>query len=118
LINAGHMPPILRRFADGEVREIGDELAGPPLGCDAAVHYRPFRVQLDAGDALLMYTDGINEAMNPDRRVFGSKRVRQALRSGPKPIDELCQSLLAEVRQFTQGQPQNDDICLVGIQRE
>ncbi|HPM79648.1 MAG TPA: SpoIIE family protein phosphatase [Candidatus Anammoximicrobium sp.] len=117
-INAGHMPPILRRFVDGEVREIGDELAGPPLGCDAAVHYRPFRVQLDAGDALLMYTDGINEAMNPDRRVFGSKRVRQVLRSGPKPVDELCQSLLTEVRQFTQGQPQNDDICLVGIQRE
>ncbi len=117
-INAGHMPPILRRFVDGEVREIGDELAGPPLGCDAAVHYRPCRVHLDAGDALLMYTDGINEAMNPDRRVFGSKRVRQVLRSGPKPVDELCQSLLTEVRQFTQGQPQNDDICLVGIQRE
>ncbi len=38
-----------------------------------------------------MYTDGINEAMNPERSVYGSKRVRQTLRSGPKPIDELCQ---------------------------
>lgn len=118
LINAGHMPPIHRRFADGEVREIGDELAGPPLGCDASMHYRPFVVQLDSGDALLMYTDGINEAMSPDRHVFGSKRVRQTLRSGPKRIDELCQSLLTDVRQFTQNQPQNDDICLVAIQRE
>jgi len=118
LINAGHMPPVHRRFVGGEVREIGDEVAGPPLGCDASMHYRPFLAQLDPGDALLMYTDGINEAMNPDRKVYGSKRVRQALRAGPKPIDELCQSLLTDVRQFTQSQPQNDDICLVGIQRE
>jgi len=118
LINAGHMPPVHRRFVDGEVREVGDEVAGPPLGCDASMHYRPFLVQLEPGDTLLMYTDGINEAMNPDRKVYGSKRVRQTLRAGPKPIDELCQSLLTDVRQFTQSQPQNDDICLVGIQRE
>jgi phosphoserine phosphatase RsbU/P len=88
------------------------------LGCDASIRYLPFRLQLDSGDALLMYTDGINEAMSPERSVYGSQRVRQTLRSGPKRIDELCHSLLAGVRQFTQGQPQNDDICLVGIQRD
>jgi len=118
VINAGHMPPILRRFTSGEVQEMGDEAAGPPLGCDASIRYQPFRVQLDPGDALLMYTDGINEAMNLQRTVYGSRRVRKTLQAGPKPIDQLCHYLLNDVKQFTENQPQNDDICLVAIQRE
>jgi sigma-B regulation protein RsbU (phosphoserine phosphatase) len=65
-----------------------------------------------------MYTDGINEAMNPQRAVYGSQRVRESLQAGPKPIDELCQYLLADVKRFAENQPQNDDICLVAIQRE
>jgi serine phosphatase RsbU (regulator of sigma subunit) len=44
--------------------------------------------------------------------------VRKTLQAGPKPIDELCHYLLADVKQFTENQPQNDDICLVAIQRE
>ena len=118
LVNAGHMAPILRRFTTGEVVEVGDELAGPPLGCDAGTRYEPFRLHLDPGDALLMYTDGINEAMDPHRMVYGSRQVRKTLQAGPKPIDELCLHLLADVKRFTENQPQNDDICLVGIQRE
>jgi phosphoserine phosphatase RsbU/P len=118
LVNAGHMPPILRSFRSGLVEELGDEVAGPPLGCDPSTRYRPFRAQLEPGDALLMYTDGINEAMNPQRAVYGSQRVRESLQAGPKPIDELCQYLLADVKRFAENQPQNDDICLVAIQRE
>jgi sigma-B regulation protein RsbU (phosphoserine phosphatase) len=118
LVNAGHMPPILRRFTTGEVIEVGDDVAGPPLGCDATIRYQPFRVQFEPGDALLMYTDGINEAMDPHRTVYGSRRVRKTLRGGPKPIDELCLHLLADVKRYTENQPQADDVCLVAIQRE
>jgi serine phosphatase RsbU (regulator of sigma subunit) len=118
LVNAGHMPPILRRFTTGEVSEVGDDVAGPPLGCDATIRYQPFRVQFEPGDALLMYTDGINEAMDPDRTVYGSRRVRKTLQGGPKLIDELCLYLLADVKRYTENQPQADDICMVAIQRE
>jgi sigma-B regulation protein RsbU (phosphoserine phosphatase) len=93
-------------------------VAGPPLGCDESMRYQPFRVQLEPGDALLMYTDGINEAMDPQRAVYGSRRVRKTLQAGPKLIDELCLYLLADVKRFTENQPQNDDICMVAIQRE
>ena len=118
LINAGHMPPIHRLGATGDVQELGKEISGPPLGCDEYQEYPPFVVHLDPGDTLVMYTDGINEAMNPDRELYGVARVRKTIKAGPASVIQSCQGLLDDVKQFAQDRSQDDDMCVIGIQRQ
>jgi serine phosphatase RsbU (regulator of sigma subunit)/pSer/pThr/pTyr-binding forkhead associated (FHA) protein len=118
LFNAGHMSPICRRSAEGEVEELGEAITGPPLGCDASISYDFCTAQLEPGDSLLIYTDGITEAMNAQHELYGRTRLHQAIRSGPERVDELCNWILDDVKSFTLQHPQNDDICLMGFQRE
>jgi phosphoserine phosphatase RsbU/P len=66
----------------------------------------------------LIYTDGISEAMNADHEMYGRNRLVEAVRRGPEQLEELCTWILADVKHFTQQQQQNDDICLIGFQRE
>jgi sigma-B regulation protein RsbU (phosphoserine phosphatase) len=112
------MPPIHRLGATGDVLELGKDISGPPLGCDEYQGYPPFVVHLDPGDTLVMYTDGINEAMNPDRELYGVDRVRRTLKAGPTSVGDSCQALLDDVRQFAQNRAQDDDMCLIGVQRK
>ena len=118
LCNAGHMAPICRRAADGEVEELGEENIGPPLGCSPDVQYDPCTVDLQPGDLVLIYTDGISEAMNADHELYGRSRLIEAVRGGPERLEDLCACILEDVKRFTQQQSQNDDICLIGFQRE
>ena len=117
IINAGHKPPILRRAATGQIEELGAEVVDLPLGCDPAIRYEPCTTVLASGDALVMYTDGINEAMNPDERIYGVERIWEVMRKGRGTVEDVCQRLLADIEQFTKGRRQNDDICLIGLQR-
>jgi serine phosphatase RsbU (regulator of sigma subunit) len=118
LYNAGHMGPICRRAADGEVEELGEENIGPPLGCSPGIRYDPCTVDLQPGDLVLIYTDGISEAMNADHELYGRSRLIEAVRRGPERLEDLCAWILEDVKRFTLQQPQNDDICLIGFQRE
>ncbi len=118
IVNAGHKPPISRNAKTGNVEELGMDSVGLPLGCDASVTYTPFTATLQPGDALIMYTDGINEAMNPNDKLFGAKRVQESIVKGPQQLEKLCGGLLSDVKQFTKDRRQNDDICLIGLQRE
>ena len=67
---------------------------------------------------LVIYTDGINEAMNADRELYGVNRVRHTLQAGPAPLKELCEYLLDDVRNYTHDRTQSDDVCLVAFQRK
>ena len=98
LLNAGHMPPLCRRGAGGEIEVLGGDQAGPPLGCDAAIQYEPFTAELRPGDALVMFTDGISEAMNPNRNLYGNQRLLQAVQVAPGELDQLCQCALGRRR--------------------
>ena len=113
IVNAGHMPPILRRWKSGEVEQIGIEEAGPPLGFDAASEFAFSTVTLDAGDCVVMYTDGISEATNAEEQVYGIKKVCKAVADGPTDIEKLGQLVLDDVDRFVDEQPQMDDICLL-----
>jgi serine phosphatase RsbU (regulator of sigma subunit) len=64
VVNAGHMPPIVRRWTSGAVDQIGVLEAGPPLGFDVASQFAATSVTIEPGDAIVMYTDGISEATN------------------------------------------------------
>lgn len=117
VVNSGHMPPLLRRAETGEVEEVGASLASPPLGIDPTLQYQQATVRLNPGDVVMMYTDGISECPSPAGPRYGIERIRELV-GAAKDTEELMATLLADVRQFTQHMPQEDDTCVVAFSRD
>jgi serine phosphatase RsbU (regulator of sigma subunit)/pSer/pThr/pTyr-binding forkhead associated (FHA) protein len=112
LVNAGHLPPLLRRGK--EVTEaLSDDEAHLPLGVDRDVEYVQVVRTLEPGDCLAMYTDGITEAMDEQDELYGLQRLRACLAAESQGTDALGQMVLDDVKQFVGGRRQSDDICLV-----
>jgi serine phosphatase RsbU (regulator of sigma subunit) len=112
--SAGHVPPFVRRAAMGQV-EVVEEAAGLPVGMVSGARFEEGRILLDRGDTLVLVSDGVTEAMNPEKRMFGTEGLRAALeRSSPNPTDLVCR-VLAEMRGFVGQEPQYDDITLVAL---
>lgn len=114
--NAGHDLPYRQR--GGEVAEL--RATGMPLGLMPGMRYEENEAQLEPGDRLLLYSDGLVEAHDPARQMFGFPRLRALLagalvdRSRP-----LVDALLAELAVFTGSDwEQEDDITLVTLERE
>lgn len=110
VVNAGHMPPLVRR-RDGRLEEIGGDMSGLPLLIDGGVRYRQHRNRVEPGDSFLLFTDGINEMMNPGGEQFGIERLRQCV-SIPNPA-QLGEQIVTELERFGAGRPAQDDVCLV-----
>lgn len=117
LVNAGHMPPLLRREKSGNVEPIGVAESGPPLGYDPGQAYSACTVSLEPDDVIMMYTDGISEATNPKGMFYGTKGVERLLARGARDVETLGRQLMIDVEQFTAGNPQSDDICLLCVAR-
>jgi len=117
LVNAGHMPPLLRNAA-GEVLEIGGEEAGLPIGVIDDYQYEAYHRQLEPGDFVTIFTDGFSEAMNPDRELYGLERLIEVVGHREVGFDDLGQHVLDDVRQFAGDFPQSDDMCLVCFGRK
>ena len=118
LANAGHLPPLLRRAASGEVESVWSENGGFPLGIEADQEFHPLTVPMEPGDLLLLYSDGLTEAMNPTSDLFGSRRTRDCVvRNGTEPRSLLA-GLIKDVEEFRDGQPASDDLCLVSLKRK
>jgi phosphoserine phosphatase RsbU/P len=111
-VNAGHNPPILRR-ARGETEKL--EAGGLPLGIDASATYDTATIELQPGDALIFYTDGVIEAFNDKSEEFGNDRWLDAIRALPDwSAQESLQFLMKRVDDFVGLTRQSDDItCLV-----
>ena len=112
IVNAGHMPPLIRRL-DGTLEEPGETQVGIPLGIIDGFQYESFTVELRVGDRCTLYTDGINEAMDPSGQLFGIGRVKHHVQSEQEGVLELGQQIINDVRQFMGDQSQSDDMCLV-----
>ncbi len=108
--NAGHLPP-LHLARNGGLVQL-DELPLPPVGAWPDTEYPTRGMQLDAGDALFAYSDGLTEAMNAGQEQWGEQRLHALLAAGEK-LDgrAVLASLLGAVREFTGDQPQTDDIA-------
>lgn len=116
LVNAGHLPPLLRRAGTTEVTAIGDDRIGLPL----AVFERPYEsttFPLEPGDALVLYTDGITEARNPAGDFYGAERLQAIVAQAQGDIEALGHELLADVEHFAGNRPPSDDRTLVCIER-
>ncbi len=117
LVNAGHMPPLLRNSA-GEVIEIGSEEAGLPIGVIDDYQYEAYTRQLEPGDFVTVFTDGFSEAMNSDCELYGLERLIEVVGHKEVGFDDLGQHVLDDVRQFAGDFPQSDDMCLVCFGRK
>jgi sigma-B regulation protein RsbU (phosphoserine phosphatase) len=113
--NAGHNFALLLRSADGVCTPLHAE--GLVLGVESAVEFEEHSVQLSIGDKLLLYTDGIIEAQNPQGDFFDLDRLCEAFRTHRDLAPEaLIRRLLEEVRGFCGESPPSDDIAMVAIQ--
>jgi serine phosphatase RsbU (regulator of sigma subunit) len=112
VVNAGHMAPMIRRF-NGDIEVIGRELAGPPLGIMEDHQYEAVTASVSPGDVALLYTDGVNEALNKEGRLFGMKRLTETLANAPSGVAGVGQSILDAVRHHAAGCDQSDDITLL-----
>jgi sigma-B regulation protein RsbU (phosphoserine phosphatase) len=111
-INAGHNNPILRH-SSGTVERLVD--GGVPLGIRAEAPYKSGSVTLQADDWLVIFTDGLVEALNDRGEDYGEPRLLDVLRAGAgSSPDELLRRMLGEVDAFVGATPQHDDItCML-----
>jgi len=111
-INAGHNNPILRRN-NGTVEYL--VAGGLPLGIRAEAPYDSGSTVLQAGDWLVIFTDGVIEARNERDEEYGEPRLLEVLRTGAASTpDELLRRLLSDVDSFVGATPQHDDItCML-----
>lgn len=126
--NAGHNPPYLVHPAKGvEGETVAQPLGrtGMALGVTRDTTWEQAMVQIEPGDMLVLYTDGITEAPAADASQFGDARLVQALHAataarpgGALAAQEIHDALLAAVHTFTGDAPQFDDISLVVVARE
>jgi hypothetical protein len=114
LFNAGHMPPLV--LGPHGVSE--GTRGGPALGLMARSAYEEQRVDLAPGDALVVYSDGITEAMNAAAEFFGDERLRAAVaRSTGAGARELAERIVADVVAFAGDAPAHDDISVIVLRR-
>ncbi len=114
LVNAGHLAPLLFRRATGTVEEaMLKHQAGLPVGVQKDCQYSSYPVQLQPGDCLLLFTDGVLEATNKQNVQFHMKRVYETLRAGPCAPRAMGERLVAAVKQHSLGCKQHDDITVV-----
>ena len=110
--NAGHNAPILRK-ADGSVVWISEE-NNIALGILEDHEFIPGSVTIKEGDTLLLYTDGVTEAVDGPGGFYGEQRlenlVRNATRADPAALIRL---VIEDVERFSQGEPQADDITML-----
>ena len=80
--------------------------------------YASRALHLDCGDVLVVYSDGVTEAENPQAEVFGEKRLRDIIRQwAPSGGNVIEQKLLEAVTEFTQGMPQTDDVTFMVVEK-
>jgi serine phosphatase RsbU (regulator of sigma subunit) len=112
-LNAGHDLPYLHR--NGEAEEL--RARGMPLGLMPEMGYEEKEIELDAGEGVLFYSDGLVEAHGPKGEMFGFPRLR-ALVAEHAEERSLGESLLGELYSFVgEGWEQEDDITLLTLER-
>jgi len=114
IVSAGHLP--LLHLSSGATKSQG--ATGVPLGMFPTANFPIFSFSIQAGDSLLIYTDGLTEARNADGEEYGLNRVRTVADGhGTKPPADLISNCLADLHTFTAGSKQTDDLTLLALQR-
>lgn len=112
--NAGHHPPLILRFKDKRFDAL--RVMGIALGIMEGSKYTQGQTILEGGDLLVMYTDGIVEAVNPQGEYFGLERLKSIISgSSDLPPEAILKKIVDGVFSFSGSQPQSDDITALVV---
>jgi sigma-B regulation protein RsbU (phosphoserine phosphatase) len=112
--NAGHPPALILR--NSEIIELtADNMV---LGINPDEQYRQTVVELKRGDILLMYTDGLTDAMNFQQEIFGKQRLLEAFKKGGDTAEHVTENILWEVRKYVGMANPTDDITMIVARME
>ena len=113
-VNAGHVPPLIKRKS-GKIERL--DLASFPVGMFPEAEYESAAVKLEKGDFLVIYTDGVSEAVNVKAEMFEEERLSHLLDSFQgQTVEQLAEVIRDSVKTFTEGAPQSDDITILVVQ--
>jgi sigma-B regulation protein RsbU (phosphoserine phosphatase) len=114
-VNAGHNPPLLvRRRPDAAPSVRSLSTGGMVLGALSDASYDQESVDLEPGDVLVAYTDGVTESFDAAGEEFGEERLRDViLASAHLPAAALAETVVAAARAWSVGEPQHDDLTLI-----
>ena len=120
MARAGHDPPIHFDSKSGELRTL--EPAGMAVGIDSGDVFdrvlADFSLVMSPGDCLLLYTDGVNEALDDQGNEFGIERIHEAvLHAAGEGAEAVVDRITGDIRAFIGDRPQHDDITLIAIER-
>jgi len=115
--NAGHHPPLVFRSDDRSLEQM--ERGEMALGVRGRVRYADHEATLRTGDTLILYTDGVTEALSPDDALFGEQRLRDTIRSlcGRQSAQETLDGIVGAVADFVGDAPLSDDLTLMVVRR-
>lgn len=112
--NAGHLPPVFLK--PGEAAVYHRFNPGFVLGPMPGISYQTEQLTLQPGDLFLLYTDGVNEAVDPDKNEFGEQRLLDCVnKTGAGQPEAIIHAIRTEVLEFANGAPQSDDITMLAI---
>ena len=115
--NAGHNPLIVYNSSTKQVET--HSVKGVAIGFLDDYNYKQDEIHLNIGDIVIYYTDGITEAENQNKELFGIDRLKDVLlQNSHLSSKEIKQKLLSEINNFQNGCEQSDDITFVIIKRE
>jgi sigma-B regulation protein RsbU (phosphoserine phosphatase) len=115
-VNAGHNFPFVLRTKQSSIQPLSS--TGLPLGMFDKVEFQQEVVKLEPSDYLVMYTDGVTEAMNNAMDEYGESRLRQMMiGSSDKPASGLLGGIVSDVEKFVAGEPQSDDLTMLVLKR-
>ena len=115
-ISAGHNIAYLFRSATGKIEQLVPDSYF--LGMFDFASYQSRTLHLDQGDILVVYSDGLTDAENPEQEMFGEKRLLEIIRrEAPSGSRAVEQAFLKAIEDFTQGTPQTDDITFVIVEK-
>ncbi len=116
LVNAGHMSPIVRH-SDGSLEEFDETRKGPPIGIVDGHSYEVDSRSLAIGDSIVLYTDGVSDALNPTGERYGMERLASLIQGFRAGTRSLGQAILDDVRIHASGRHPCDDITIITIKR-
>lgn len=113
--NAGHNPPYLKKARDQFLLRL-DKRHGPVIGAVQGIQYKEDEIRLRSGDSVLLYTDGVTEAMNLASELFGEGRLKTTLMSERfDSIENMVRAVVNRTEDFSLEAEQADDITVLGL---
>lgn len=113
IANAGHPPPLA--ITGKQHRQV--RATGVPIGMFCESQFTSTQLRLDAGDTLLLFTDGLTEATNPAGDEYGARLEDIARRAAHLPVADLVSAVMSDQAGFRRGSANTDDLTVLAIRR-